>query len=107
MTPILLRLALILAFIVIPPFFVFAAGEGTEAIPQYGLTGILAAAMAGVGWVIKNALTRQLDALERLSRAVLIVAQELVKRPCILKSEEVRALADELLAGHGGKEGPQ
>lgn len=107
----MLRIALTLAFIVIPAFVVFAAGDVPDAIPQYGVTGLLTAAMAGMGWVIRSSLTQQIAVMKqqaasnaRLALAVLTVAQELIKRPCVAMSKEIKDLAAELLAGKEGKE---
>ncbi len=91
------RLGLTLIFCVLAPVATVVASDGVDPVAKYGVPGALAAAMAIIGFVIRSSLTRQLDAVDRLSRALLIVAMELSRRPCIMQSEALQQLAKKLL----------
>jgi len=103
-----LRLAFSLAFIILPAAATLAAtltpGQSPGEVVTYGVPVALAGAMGLLGMIIKASLKRQLDSLDRLSRAALIMAQELVKRPCLADSKSVRHVADALLDDEPKKE---
>lgn len=101
-----IRFGLTLVFVVCPVLATVAATDGDSTLMQYGIPGALAVAMSFVGLVIRQSLAANLRAMERqtvinerLAGAVLTLAQELLKRPCVAPSEKVQDLATSLLEG--------
>ena len=78
------------------------AAADENPIIRWGIAGVLSVVMAALGVVGKRLLDAHIDSIRSLAdanqkhaRAVLVIADELRRRPCLKDSEPIQRLANE------------